>query len=159
MIICHLLFLWKKGPILPLCLLGIAYALYGVAFWAALARYLLFIVESPPSAISHVPDTAQYLPPGSEHESLLCQDQTPNSLTAEEEPVENERAKITADKSLITLGYGIMTSLLNLCTALVPVSLAGAENMAGFSGVEIVFLGLTTVGCIASIQLAQGWNY
>ncbi|GAQ11630.1 hypothetical protein ALT_8951 [Aspergillus lentulus] len=40
--LAHLRFICRVMPILPLCLLGIAFALYGVAFWAAVAQSSVF---------------------------------------------------------------------------------------------------------------------
>ncbi|KAJ5133576.1 hypothetical protein N7526_004941 [Penicillium atrosanguineum] len=48
---------------------------------------------------------------------------------------ENEPGEMGAD-GIITLGYGIMTSLNNLTTAVVPILLARIENAMGFTGLE-----------------------
>ncbi|OGM48676.1 hypothetical protein ABOM_001983 [Aspergillus bombycis] len=150
MVAAHLMFLFKIGPILPLIFLGTAYALYGVAFWAGLARCLCDLSVPTGSGNTSISGIEHHDPYGTLHSS----DHVPRPSNNEEEHSVKSTEEEAVDKGLITLGYGIMTSLLNLTTALVPVLLAGTENAAGFSGPEMVFLALAAVGCIASARLA-----
>ncbi|KAL4950516.1 major facilitator superfamily domain-containing protein [Aspergillus filifer] len=55
-----------------------------------------------------------------------------------------------------TLGLGIMSSLMNLSTAVVPVPLAAMENIAGFDGVESGLLVLGVLGVLASGRVLLG---
>lgn len=146
----HLLLLYTTQPIVPLFLLGVAYALYGVAFWAALARSLLSIVESMSkkaildSSDENSHDDIGYgtiRPPTTSSGDLFDANESTNELE-----------EACAD-SLITLGYGIMTSLNNLSTAVVPIFLAKIETLVGFKGLELVFIILSLLGLCASFEL------
>lgn len=137
-------FLRVAGCILPLSFLGIAYALYGVAFWAGLARSMLLAVSEEPS--------------------LDLENSTPVLTADEDEELDNEANSDgdthhdPARDDLVTIGFGTATSLLNLSTALVPMLLAVVENHAGYSGLEMVFVALAGCGCLASMQLARMWS-
>lgn len=146
----HLLLLYTAQPIMPLCLLGIAYALYGVALWAALARSLLLIVESMStktlldSPQAGIRDEIGY---GTVRPSTTSPEDPSGANVRESEPRPPD-----AD-SLIILGYGIMTSLNNLSTAVVPIFLAKVETLVGFAGLELVFFILSLLGLCTSFKL------
>lgn len=53
-----------------------------------------------------------------------------------------------------TLGIGVMTSLMSVSAAVVPLLLAMMEGTAGLSGLEIVFVVLAALGCLAALRLA-----
>lgn len=142
MFFAHLLFLTSTGigPVPPLCLLGIAYALFGVAFWTSLTRCLIFVGKTWSAVkgngiVQDAPDRG--------YGTIDANQDSNNSENAQE---------------VITFGYGVMTSFMNLASGTVPILLAGAENIAGYAGLEIVFLALAGFGCLASAQLAWMWN-
>jgi hypothetical protein len=121
MIVAHLRLLYRIEPVSSMCLLGIAYALYGVAFWAGLARCLLSIVES--SAKTHVSDI---------QERSSTEENEYGTIRLPPELSDNEQERTGAGDGIITLGYGIMASLNNLSIAVVPILLAKTENASGF---------------------------
>ncbi|KAJ5345870.1 hypothetical protein N7452_003874 [Penicillium brevicompactum] len=146
----HLLLLYTAQPIMPLCLLGVAYALYGVAFWAALARSLLSTVEfKSKKAILDSGDENPHDDTG--YGSIRPPTASSGDLHDANERT-NELEEAGAD-GLITLGYGIMTSLNNLSTAVVPIFLAKVETLVGFEGLELVFVILSLLGLCASFEL------
>ncbi|CAG8382056.1 unnamed protein product [Penicillium salamii] len=146
--VAHLLLLVTTKPTLPLTMLGIAYALYGVAFWAALAQCLLSTVESISAKenMSHSWERSIY---ESEYGSI----QPPEPPGGFPDDPEEHEPRGTSAESLITLGYGIMTSLNNLSSAVIPILLAKVENVMGFTGLEVVFLILSLLGLLASLEL------
>lgn len=131
------------GPIFPLCLLGIAIPLLGVAFWAALTRCLLFVAKSG-SAKRKV--TMQ----GAPERTYGTTDSDSDDNGEDKNPVHYE--------GVIASGFGIMASLTNLATAAVGILLAGAENIAGYTGIELVFLVFAFLGFLASAHLAWIWK-
>ncbi|KGO71536.1 hypothetical protein PITC_051770 [Penicillium italicum] len=146
MIAAHLLLLYRIEPVGSMCLLGIAYALYGVAFWAGLARCLLSVVESK----TDVSDIQERSSEENEYGTIRIQTQLSDG--------ENEEQWETAGDGIITLGYGIMTSLNNLSTAVVPIFLAKTENAFGFIGLEFFFLTLSLLGLFVSGGLLWSWR-
>lgn len=144
MFFSHLLFLARIdiGPVLPLCLLGIAYALFGVAFWTSLTRCLLFVAKSWSEKFRGIVHSATERQYGTIVTNDGGRDSTESVIYQE----------------VTTFGLGFMTSLMNLATGAVPILLAGAENIAGYTGLEMVFLALAVLGCLASVHLAWIWN-
>jgi hypothetical protein len=59
---------------------------------------------------------------------------------------------------LLVVAYGIMTSLLNLSVAVMPAILAVMRSMAGFTGIETVFVALSIAGIFASVKLFGMWK-
>ncbi|KAJ5343822.1 uncharacterized protein N7506_003646 [Penicillium brevicompactum] len=146
----HLLLLYTAQPIMPLSVLGVAYALYGVAFWAALARSLLSTVES--KSKKAILDTSDENPHDDTRYGTIRPPTTSSWDLHDANERTNELEEAGAD-SLITLGYGIMTSLNNLSTAVVPIFLAKVETLIGFKGLELVFIILSLLGLCTSFQL------
>lgn len=144
MFFSHILFLARTdvGPVFPLSLLGIAYALFGVAFWTSLTRCLLFVVKSWSAKCRGIAQSAIERQYGTIVTDDNDQDSTESAIYQE----------------VATFGFGFMTSLLNLVSGAVPILLAGAENIGGYSGLETVFLVLAVLGCLASVHLAWIWN-
>lgn len=144
MFFSHLLFLVSTdiGPVFPLSLLGIAYALFGVAFWTSLTRCLLFVARSWSAKSRGIVQSATERQYGTNVTNDDNQDSTDPVIYQE----------------VITFGFGFMTSLMNLATGAVPILLAGAENIAGYMGLEMVFLVLAVLGCLTSVHLAWMWN-
>lgn len=144
MFFSHLLFLARTdiGPVFPLSLLGIAYALFGVAFWISLTRCLLFVAQSWSAKCRGIEQSATERQYG----TIVTNDGNRDST----DPV--------IYQEVIAFGFGFMTSVMNLATGAVPILLAGAENIAGYVGLEMVFLALAVLGCLASVHLAWMWN-
>lgn len=145
MFFAHLLFLTSAsiGPIPPLCLLGIAYALFGVAFWTSLTRCLIFV-----SKTLH----------GAKGRGILQDAPERGYGTIDSDDASQGSNDSENHQQAITFGFGVMTSLMNLATGAVPILLAGAENIAGYAGLEMVFLALAGFGCLTSVQLVWMWN-
>lgn len=144
MLLAHLLFLTstKIGPILPLSLLGTAYALFGVVFWTSLTRCLIFVGKTW-SAVEG---------------RGIVQDVSEREYGTIDSGDANQGSANSENHQVITFGFGVMTSLMNLSTGAVPILLAGAENLAGYAGLEMVFLALAGFGCLVSVQSAWMWN-
>ncbi|KAL5338960.1 major facilitator superfamily domain-containing protein [Aspergillus crustosus] len=147
-----------NNPLPPLCLLGAADALLTVAFWASVARCLL-ILSSPQT---HTP-LLKSKDPGykTDYASLLPSQEPPTHYSArdiEDPPTEVTTPVSLPGETIRTLGIGIMTSLINISTAVVPLPLAVVENGAGFGGVEGVFLGLAGVGVVVCVRLVWVWS-
>jgi hypothetical protein len=143
-----------SSPIVPLCLLGAADALLGVAFWGSVTRCLLSVAsEIHGETQTHLTTSSSYK---DEPVQLLSEDPVILSISIEEE--------LTAttypmhEEALRTLGIGIMASLMNICTTIVPVFLAFVENAEGFMGLEVVFLILALLGCLACVRMAWTWE-
>lgn len=145
MFVAHLLFLTRTdmGPTFSLCLLGVSFALFGVAFEATLTRCLLFVAKS-----------------GSSKGRLTTQSVPERTYgTIDSDGDSHEEGRNSAHyEEVIASGFGIMASLSNLATAAVGILLAGAENMGGYMGLEAVFLTFAVLGCLASAHLAWIWN-
>ncbi|KAF7181763.1 hypothetical protein CNMCM7691_001060 [Aspergillus felis] len=154
--LAHLQFISRVAPILPLCLLGIAFELYGVAFWAAVAQTLVFTVQSWPNQNSNNSDSSREFVREGGYESIRS--------STDSEDAQGESSDLADsiheghEKAIMTLGFGVMTSLLNASTAVVPILLAETEGMAGFDGLERVFLVLAVLGYLASVRLAWIWK-
>ncbi|KAL3475517.1 major facilitator superfamily domain-containing protein [Aspergillus californicus] len=162
LILAHGIFLTGSGsgPILPLCLLGSADALFGVALWAGVARCLLFTAPATSKSLLHdetgfksgydtIPSSTREIDIGYPY---LNDDDT------EEVDEENEEINPGAIEARRTLGLGIITSLVNISTVIIPVPLAVMESIAGFKGLEAVFLVLGVLGCLASGRLWWVWD-
>lgn len=145
MFLAHLIFLISPGigPIPPLCLLGIAYALFGVAFWTSLTRCLIFVGKTRSAA---------------KHRGILQDAPEGCYGTVDSDDANQDTDDSENHQEVITFGFGVNTSLMNMATGAVPILLAGAENFAGYAGLEMVFLALAGLGCLASVQLAWMWN-
>lgn len=171
MVSAHLAFYLRiAGVLLPLIFLGTAYALYGTAFWTGLARSVLSVSGATPvqdggghggysrlGDIEQEGDTEAERPiarTGSSSEIATSNSRT--SLLDEEG--EGHINGEEDDGGLIAVGYGTATSVLNMSTSLVPILLAGVENVAGYPGLEVVFILLAGFGCIASIILARSYS-
>lgn len=144
MFVAHLLFLTRTdmGPTFSLCLLGVSFALFGVAFEATLTRCLLFVAKS-----------------GSSKGRLTRQSVPERTYGTIDSGDSHEEGRNSAHyEEVIASGFGIMASLSNLATAAVGILLAGAENMGGYMGLEAVFLTFAVLGCLASAHLAWIWN-
>ncbi|KAK3651064.1 hypothetical protein LTR22_012312 [Elasticomyces elasticus] len=163
MLSAHLAFLLHiSGSLLPLASLGTAYALYGVAFWAGLAKS--FVGETEPMAKS--PESCSALVCNDEDEdellatSLPSEERSlmdPNDSTATAPSPSDSQTSTKSDEkynSIAPVGFGVATSTINLTTTLVPIFLAGLENLAGFTGLEFAFVAFAGFGCLASIWLA-----
>lgn len=131
------------GPIFPLCLLGVAFALFGVAFWAGLTRCLLFVAKSA-SAKGRV-------------NIHSAPERTYGTIDSDAEDNRESKDSVHYDE-VVASGFGIMASLTNLATGAGAILLAGAENIAGYTGLEMVFLTFAFFGCLASVHLALIWN-
>jgi hypothetical protein len=83
-------------------------------------------------------------------------------------PVDSERVHIAGDsqvngrvgtnEDLVVIGYGIITSFSNLSMGIVPIMLAVMEVWAGYSGLEMVFVGLSVIVLSASTRLINIWR-
>ncbi|RDW59296.1 uncharacterized protein DSM5745_10991 [Aspergillus mulundensis] len=155
LMLVHAIFITGAGtnPILPLCLLGNADALFSVCFWASVVRCLL-----PPRTDLHAytpPLKAEDSPSEHEYEPILSRPAT-DAPDSEEDGggLGAETLGIPSSDASRTLGLGIMSSLLNTSTAVVPIPLAVMENLAGLAGLETVFLTLAFAGFLAAVRLA-----
>ncbi|KAL4921183.1 major facilitator superfamily domain-containing protein [Aspergillus aurantiobrunneus] len=136
------------SPILPLCLLGSADALLNVSFWASVVRCLLQSETNSKTPLLKTEDRDK-----SAYDSILTGGEAvPDYLQSDEE--ELDTGDVVRGEAVRTLGLGIMASLMNISTAVVPVALAVMENLAGASGLEVVFLLLAVCGCLAAVRLA-----
>lgn len=149
----HLLLLYRIGPIGPMCMLGIAFASYGVVFWAGLARCLLSIVESC-SSKTNMPEAGCRASDELEYGTI----QLPTQLSDDRSDADGDNLPGETGEGIITLGYGIMTSLNSLSTAVVPILLAKIENAVGFTGLQVFFLILSLLGLFASVGLSWSWR-
>ena len=123
--------------------MGTGFALFGVAFWAALTRCLLFVANSRSSQ--------------GKATMLSVSERTYGTINSYGDD-QNEGKNSVHHEEVIASGFGIMTSLMNLAIAAVGILLAGAENIAGYTGIEVVFLTCAFLGCLASTHLAWIWK-
>ncbi|KAL4978111.1 major facilitator superfamily domain-containing protein [Aspergillus desertorum] len=160
LISAHAIFLTgtSASPILPLCLLGAADALFGVSFWASVVRCLLPL---PLANETHVHETPLLKTEDGRTEQAFesnLSSTIPDHPESAGEDVGDERRAarpaVYRSDAVRTLGLGIMSSLLNTSTAVVPVALAVMENLAGLLGLEAVFLALALAGFLAAMRLA-----
>ncbi|CEL10020.1 hypothetical protein ASPCAL13147 [Aspergillus calidoustus] len=145
-----------SSPVVPLCLLGAADALLGVAFWGSVTRCLLSFasqshLEPQPHVISNCSTSYK-----DEPDRLLSGGLDTTAVSIEE--VANPGILPMHGEAIRTLGLGIMTSLMNICTTIVPLFLAVVENAEGFMGLEVVFLTLAFLGCVVCVRLAWTWE-
>ncbi|KAF2130171.1 MFS general substrate transporter [Dothidotthia symphoricarpi CBS 119687] len=144
----HLAFYIRSaGAILPLAMLGTAYALYGTAFWAGLARSIL---DAGPSQPAQRSESRVGLLESQEHDILSNE-----TLSESHGSMLLDTSSDGQPDNLMAVGLGTATCFLNLSTALVPLLLAGVEQRFGYSGLEVVFITLAGCGCLASIKLAH----
>ncbi|KAL4809084.1 major facilitator superfamily domain-containing protein [Aspergillus unguis] len=172
----HGLFLMKavsSSPVFPLCLLGTADALLSVSFWASAVKCLSQTrsqlqsqSQSRPGAFSEM-ETATTPLLKSEDEPILESFAELLHDSAGIEDEENPRSTgssptgsssspgsdANSDSATRTFGMGILASLMNLSAAVVPVPLAMMETVAGFSGLEGVFVVLACLGTLAALRL------
>ncbi|KAL4983583.1 major facilitator superfamily domain-containing protein [Aspergillus falconensis] len=146
------------SPIAPLCLLGTAEALFSVSFWASVVRCLLPL---PLPTEAHAHNTPLLKTEDGRTEQVHEAIQSSTSPEHPESAGEGAGDKRGAAKPAVchsdaarTLGLGMMCSLLNTSTAVVPVALAVMENLAGLLGLEAVFLALALAGFLAAVRLA-----
>lgn len=132
----HAAFLLRiLGSLLPLTFLGMAYALYGTAFWAALAKSFVL-----PSAVSS--DRSE------DRVGLMNLDESPDVTQGMDASSADEH------NTLAAVGFGLATSILNLTVAVVPILLAVLENIGGYTMLELFFIAFAGLGCMASVNLA-----
>lgn len=159
----HVLFLSGSTPIIPLCLLGVAFALFGVALWAGVARCLVCIQSEQSRRQADSRSQGGSALAASERTGFMPRREITNATdrcNGEGDPlVDPQRRADCDDDGVFTLGFGIMTSLNNLSTAVVPVILAKLEELAGFTGLEAVFIALSVLGWIGSVRLAWAWDF
>jgi hypothetical protein len=145
-----------SSPVVPLCLLGAADALLGVAFWGSVTRCLLSFasqshLEPQPHVISNCSTSYK-----DEPDRLLSGGLDTTAVSIEEGA--NPGILPMHGEAIRTLGLGIMTSLMNICTTIVPLFLAVVENAEGFMGLEVVFLTLAFLGCVVCVRSAWTWE-
>lgn len=137
------------GPLIPISLLGVGNGLFGVAFWPFVASVILHRA---------LPEPGRYAPlrqpfASDDHELR------PYSLADQDHDLDNqEMGTGKNNESLLVVGYGIMTSLLNLSIAVMPAILAVVQTIAGYMGLETVFVALTIAGVFASVRLITIWK-
>ncbi len=85
-------------------------------------------------------------------------DITDRDTESNDDANDEESGKSKSNEGLLVVGYGIMTSLLNLSVAVMPAILAVTRTMAGFTGIETVFVALTIAGIFASASLFRMWK-
>lgn len=153
----HAIFLTgvSTSPILPLCLLGTADALFSVSFWASVVRCLLPL--SLPTE-THPHNTPLLKTEEGRTEQVYVSSTISDNPESAGEGLADERRAggpaVCHSDAVRTLGLGIMSSMLNTSTAVIPVALAVMENLAGLSGLEAVFLTLALAGFLATVRLA-----
>ncbi|TVY41987.1 Major facilitator superfamily domain-containing protein [Lachnellula occidentalis] len=170
-VVAHALFMVQiGGAIFPLCLLGVAYALFGVAFWPSVACSIL---QDSSTSLLPLPLLDDNDRTDELEESLIARLQEP--VDDSSPLVDRERGHIDGDREdrdedsevtervgtnedLVVIGYGILTSFLNLSMGIVPVVLAVMEVWAGYSGLEMVFVGLSVFALSASARLINIWR-
>ncbi|KAL2840779.1 hypothetical protein BJY01DRAFT_218113 [Aspergillus pseudoustus] len=160
LILAHGIFLTDSisTPIVPLCLIGTADALLSVAFWGSVTRCLLHATHAETRA-SRGRETClkdELVP--LLREEMMDITPPPSTEGGEDEEVGLREVPSMQGEAMRTLGIGIMTSLMNISTAVVPAFLAVVENAAGFLGLEFVFLVLGVMGCVVCVRLAWTWE-
>lgn len=157
LITAHVLFLSRVSLVLPLVLFGTAFALFGVAFWVTVAECLMSAIPAH-----------QDLPRESDEDDRERGASLRNEAQPTRSSIDGGRERqmadalcntdYTEDNDLVTLGFGIMTGLLNLSTGVVPLLFAKVEDTEGFDGVELGFLVLAGLGCILCAPLVRLWR-
>jgi hypothetical protein len=150
MLIAHVLFLANYGgAILPLSLIGIGNALFSAGIWASVSVSILqsqcpvaVPLELGPIPVEDASEAEL------EEESNLDSDRL---LTITSDwPVLEDRVH---GNYLVMIGYGIITSLMGVSIVVTPFFLTAAEGWAGYSGLEIVFVALASIGVFISLGL------
>lgn len=168
LVFAHGIFLARATatPVLPLCLLGIGDALLCVSFWASVVRCLLQVetgtgteTESETIVDGKTPLLQDYdvSKPEDDPDKLGCEPILSSRDLDPDLESEGDRAGNAAaarGEVIRTLGLGVMTSLMSASAAVVPLLLAMMEGVAGLSGLEIVFVVLAALGCLAAVRLA-----
>lgn len=168
MIIPHGLFLTQYGePIFSLCVLGVADALFVVALWASVPISILRSATQPATPKWKMTP----LPPREVHASVRLvfenidddssgeedSDATGEALLRDDAEEYETKHNIMAESNeeLVVIGYGILTSLFSLCIAVVPFFLAAAESLAGYTGLELVFISLASISSLICVLLVR----
>lgn len=161
MALAHLAFYLRVfGAALPLLSLGAAYALFGAAFWAGVARSLLDVEIPDPPLLSggsrepllgsEEPEQSIPEPPSSESQTDIMLDGSGDLSGAE---LRKRKRHVRGLEELTATGFGMATSFLNTSCTLAPMVLAGVESAFGYSGLEFAFVVLASFTCCASIAL------
>lgn len=164
LLVAHSLFLLQLlGPIVPVSLLGLGNGLFGTAFWPCVATIILENALPMPGRYEPVP---QHFNPGIGHELSFIPHQPDSHYTADQfsrshnvDLDEEGSGKPKSSEDLLVVAYGIMTSLVNLSVATMPAILAITKTMAGFTGIETVFVALSIGGIFASLRLVGIWKW
>jgi len=154
----HSIFLLQVfSPIIPVSLLGVGNGLFGTAFWPCVATIILKHALPVPGRYEllqqQVDSTSTYEMVAVSQDSDITDRDTESN-----DDVDEESGKSKSNEDLLVVGYGIMTSLLNLSVAVMPAILAVTRTMAGFTGIETVFVALTIAGIFASASLFRMWK-
>jgi hypothetical protein len=140
------------GPVIPVSLLGVANSLFGVALWPFVASAILnngSAAANRYQSLAQIPDS----PPENE---VQLQDLSSNYQDHSDDLQEGDLSK--KNEGMLVMAYGIMSSLLNLSFAVMPVILAFAKTIAGYPGMEMGFAALSVAGIVTSIQLVRIWR-
>ncbi|KAL2062259.1 hypothetical protein VTL71DRAFT_6525 [Oculimacula yallundae] len=149
------------GSIFPLVMLGVAYALFGTAFWPAVASCILdaptIVPDRPELLTAYIPRHTFHLT--SDDPEVILRDtalqsnaETPR-LSVESTYTSTYPNTETGNEDLVVIGYGLLTSILNVSMGVIPIILAGMENLAAFTGLEIVFVTLAGISLCAAGKL------
>jgi hypothetical protein len=164
MLVAHVLFLMNySGLIVPLSVLGVGNALFSAGIWASVSVSILQ-AQSPAYMsleLESLRMEEQEHVAGSEIEEA---ERNLPMLEAETDTLDSEgllgidSSRLVVENTvhgndLVMIGYGIITSLMSISIVVVPIFLAAAEGTAGFSGLEIVFVVLASIGVCTSLGL------
>ncbi|CZS91633.1 hypothetical protein WAI453_011823 [Rhynchosporium graminicola] len=162
----HLCFLMQlTGPVFPLLLLGIAYGLFGTAFWPAVASCILeaptgvpdpelLAAFTPKQPSRLAPNISEYSQPAFNSEGAA----DTSRISADSTFTSAYPFSQTGNEDLLVIGYGLMTSLLNFSMGITPIVLAGMEILAAFTGLEICFVALAGFSLCAAGKLINDWK-
>lgn len=150
MLVAHVLFLANyKDPILPLSLIAIGNALFSAGIWASVSVSILQVpilgelpLEQECIPMENNPDVEPEEERNLDSDHLLS---TPSDLPA----VENR----LPGNDLTVTGYGIITGLMGISIVVTPFFLTAAEALAGYMGLEIVFVTLASMGVLICLGL------
>jgi hypothetical protein len=155
----HSVFLLQVfSPIIPVSLLGVANGLFGTAFWPCVATIILKHALPVPGRYELLHQQADST---STHEMVgfpQDSDITGRDSESNDDVDDEESGRSKSNEDLLVVAYGIMTSLLNLSVAVMPAILAVMRSMAGFTGIETVFVALSIAGIFASVKLFGMWK-
>ncbi|KAL4964822.1 major facilitator superfamily domain-containing protein [Aspergillus stella-maris] len=171
--LAHAIFMANNitSPILPLILIGVADALFGVSLWASVVRCLSpkglskdgrhckSDMDKPLLKGENMAQKGGYesIRSVSSMETLADNEVDQQSTDTDiDATVMTDSLQTRSQTQIRTLGLGIMSSLMNLSTAAVPVPLAAMENLAGFDGVEGGLFLLGVLGVLASGRVLLG---